>query len=105
MDLILNTVINEPFKAFYLGFHSVCASNALIVCLISSFKPQSTDGHQSCNAFLLLQMFRPEEVEMLVCGSPTVDMIELKKVTVYDGFSENEQIIKYVSILARDSSH
>ncbi|CAM1154636.1 HECTD2 (predicted) [Pycnogonum litorale] len=30
---------------------------------------------------------------MLVCGSPTVDMSELKKVTVYDGFNENEQII------------
>ncbi|CAM1307289.1 HECTD2 (predicted) [Pycnogonum litorale] len=68
MELILNKAIYEPFKAFYLGFHSVCASNALI-------------------------MFRPEEVEMLVCGSPTVDMSELKKVTVYDGFNENEQII------------
>ena len=31
-------------RAFYLGFHSVCASNALI-------------------------MLRPEEVEQLVCGS------------------------------------
>ena len=31
MDLILNKAIFLPFKAFYLGFHSVCASNALIV--------------------------------------------------------------------------
>lgn len=31
MDLILNQAIGQPFKAFYLGFHSVCASNALIV--------------------------------------------------------------------------
>lgn len=39
-----NSTINERFRAFYLGFHSVCASNALI-------------------------MLRPEEVEQLVCGS------------------------------------
>lgn len=31
LDWILNTAIYEQFKAFYLGFHSVCASNALIV--------------------------------------------------------------------------
>ncbi|XP_023244373.1 probable E3 ubiquitin-protein ligase HECTD2 [Centruroides sculpturatus] len=69
MDLILNKAIYQPFKAFYLGFHSVCASNALI-------------------------MLRPEEVEMLVCGCPTIDMEELRKVTVYDGFHEDEPIVK-----------
>ncbi|GIY20830.1 probable E3 ubiquitin-protein ligase HECTD2 [Caerostris darwini] len=68
-ELILNKAIYQPFKAFYLGFHSVCASNALI-------------------------MLRPEEVEMLVCGCPTLDMDELRKVTVYDGFHEEEPIIK-----------
>jgi len=31
LDWILNTAIYEQFRAFYLGFHSVCASNALIV--------------------------------------------------------------------------
>ena len=30
-EWILNTTINERFRAFYLGFHSVCASNALIM--------------------------------------------------------------------------
>ncbi|KAI1301904.1 putative E3 ubiquitin-protein ligase HECTD2 [Halotydeus destructor] len=69
MDLILNKAIFHSFKAFYLGFHSVCASNALI-------------------------MLRPQEVEMLVCGSPTLDMDELRKVTVYDGFHEDEPLIK-----------
>ncbi|GBN62632.1 putative E3 ubiquitin-protein ligase HECTD2 [Araneus ventricosus] len=68
-ELIMNKAIYQPFKAFYLGFHSVCASNALI-------------------------MLRPEEVEMLVCGCPTLDMDELRKVTVYDGFHEEEPIIK-----------
>ena len=31
LDWLLNANINERFRAFYLGFHSVCASNALIM--------------------------------------------------------------------------
>lgn len=33
LNWILNNAIYEQFKAFYLGFHSVCASNALIVSI------------------------------------------------------------------------
>ena len=40
------------------------------------------------------QMLRPEEVEMLVCGSPTLDMSELKKVATYDGYSASDPQIK-----------
>ncbi|OQR77391.1 putative E3 ubiquitin-protein ligase HECTD2-like [Tropilaelaps mercedesae] len=69
VDLILNEAINQPFRAFYLGFHSVCASNALI-------------------------MLRPEEVELLVCGWPKLDLDALRKVTVYDGFKPNDLLIE-----------
>jgi hypothetical protein len=31
LDWVLNAAIYRQFRAFYLGFHSVCASNALIV--------------------------------------------------------------------------
>jgi E3 ubiquitin-protein ligase HECTD2 len=31
VDFLLNKLIYEQFKAFYLGFHSVCASNAMLV--------------------------------------------------------------------------
>lgn len=31
IDFLLNKSIFEQFKAFYYGFHSVCASNAMIV--------------------------------------------------------------------------
>nr|CAD7266604.1 unnamed protein product [Timema shepardi] len=68
LNWILNAAIYEQFRAFYLGFHSVCASNALI-------------------------MLRPEEVEMLVCGSPTLDLNELRKVTEYDGYKADDVII------------
>lgn len=39
-------------------------------------------------------MLRPQEVEMLVCGNPNLDMKELKKVAVYDGYSANDITIK-----------
>ncbi|XP_064101455.1 probable E3 ubiquitin-protein ligase HECTD2 [Macrobrachium nipponense] len=70
LDWILNTAIYEKFRAFYLGFHTVCASNALI-------------------------MLRPEEVEMLVCGSPTLDLTELRKVVEYDGYTPDHPTIRW----------
>ncbi|RWS26545.1 putative E3 ubiquitin-protein ligase HECTD2-like protein [Leptotrombidium deliense] len=86
INLILNQAIYQPFKAFYLGFHSVCASNALIVRI-----------NKNCKLILhsSTQMLRPEEVETLVCGSPTIDMEALKKATAYEGFREDEPIIWY----------
>lgn len=69
VDWLLNKSIYPQFKAFYHGFHTVCASNALI-------------------------MLRAEEIDMLVCGNPKLDMKELKKVTVYDGFHPNDPTIR-----------
>ncbi len=43
-------------------------------------------------------MLRPEEVEMLVCGNPTLNMAALKKVTVYDGYSSKDPTVKYVDV-------
>ena len=71
LEWLLNTTVKERFRAFYLGFHSVCASNALI-------------------------MLRPEEVEQLVCGCPTIDLLELRKVTYYDGgYKKDDETIIY----------
>ena len=70
LDHILNSSVLDRFRAFYLGFHSVCASNALI-------------------------MLRPEEVEILVCGAPTMDLSELKKVVVYDGYKPGDETIAH----------
>ena len=70
LEWLLNSSIDERFRAFYLGFHSVCASNALI-------------------------MLRPEEVEQLVCGCPTLDLVELRKVTFYDGYKQEDKTIQH----------
>lgn len=70
VDYLLNRSIYQQFASFYHGFHSVCASNALI-------------------------MLRPEEVEMLVCGNPELDMDALRKVTVYEGYTKNDPTVRY----------
>ena len=80
LNWLLNVTVRDRFRAFYLGFHSVCASNALI-------------------------MLRPEEVEQLVCGSPTLDLQELKKVTTYDkGYRKEDATIGHFWQVLEDYS-
>ncbi|XP_026078575.1 probable E3 ubiquitin-protein ligase HECTD2 isoform X2 [Carassius auratus] len=69
IDFLLNKSIYRQFAAFYHGFHSVCASNALM-------------------------LLRPEEVEILVCGSPNLDMGSLQRVVQYEGYSKTDPTIR-----------
>ncbi|KAG3264497.1 HECT domain E3 ubiquitin protein ligase 2 [Ictidomys tridecemlineatus] len=69
-DFLINKSIYKQFAAFYYGFHSVCASNALM-------------------------LLRPEEVEILVCGSPELDMHALQRSTQYDGYAKTDLTIRY----------
>ncbi|XP_029410199.1 probable E3 ubiquitin-protein ligase HECTD2 isoform X3 [Nannospalax galili] len=69
-DFLLNKSIYKQFAAFYYGFHSVCASDALM-------------------------LLRPEEVEILVCGSPELDMHALQRSTQYDGYAKTDPTIRY----------
>ncbi|XP_072095846.1 probable E3 ubiquitin-protein ligase HECTD2 [Mobula birostris] len=69
VDFLLNKSIYQQFAAFYYGFHSVCASNALMLLL-------------------------PEEVEILVCGNPELDIRALQKITQYEGYSKMHPTIR-----------
>ncbi|CAH2091795.1 unnamed protein product [Euphydryas editha] len=70
-DFLLNASVETQFKAFRRGFAMV------------------TDESQ------LGALFRPEEVEMLVCGSKNFDFNELEKSTEYDGgYTAESQTIK-----------
>ena len=79
LDWVLNSTISQRFRAFYLGFHSVCASNALI-------------------------MLRPEEVEQLVCGSQVFELSELRKVTIYDGYKAEDLTMQHFWEILEDYS-
>uniref|UniRef100_A0A1A8H3E8 HECT-type E3 ubiquitin transferase n=1 Tax=Nothobranchius korthausae TaxID=1143690 RepID=A0A1A8H3E8_9TELE len=69
IDFLLNKSIYKQFAAFYHGFHSVCASDALM-------------------------LLRPEEVEMLVCGSPELDMVAMQKAAQYEGYSKTDTPVR-----------
>lgn len=41
-----------------------------------------------------LQLLRPEEVEMLVCGIPELDMSALQKAAQYEGYGKTETTVR-----------
>uniref|UniRef100_A0A3Q1B6R8 Ubiquitin-protein ligase E3A n=1 Tax=Amphiprion ocellaris TaxID=80972 RepID=A0A3Q1B6R8_AMPOC len=71
VDYILNTSVERQFRAFKKGF-----------LMVTNESP-------------LKYLFRPEEVELLICGSRKLDFEALEKTTEYDGgYSKDSQIIK-----------
>ncbi|KAJ4921946.1 hypothetical protein JOQ06_021717 [Pogonophryne albipinna] len=79
VDFLLNKSIYKQFAAFFHGFHSVCASDALMV---------------RSPLLVVNELLRPEEVEMLVCGSPDLEMIALQKAAQYEGYSKTDSTVR-----------
>lgn len=76
-EYLLDTSISKQFEPFKRGFYHVCGGNAL-------------------------SLFRPEEIELLIRGSPEkLDVDQLRAVAVYEGensrvpISENEPVIRW----------
>lgn len=70
-DFLLNKSVEKQFRAFRKGFQMVMAESPLNM------------------------LFRPEEVELLVCGSKQFDVTQLHKATEYEnGYTAESQIIK-----------
>lgn len=71
INYLMNKGIYKQFYSFYHGFHSVCASNALL-------------------------LLKPEEVETLVIGNPDFNISDLEKITTYDGYLCSDSVIRYL---------
>ncbi|XP_061894805.1 ubiquitin-protein ligase E3A-like isoform X2 [Entelurus aequoreus] len=70
-DYILNKSVETQFRAFKKGF-----------LMVTSESPMK-------------YLFRPEEVELLICGSRKLDFQALEKTTDYDGgYSKDSRVIK-----------
>ncbi|XP_044263019.1 ubiquitin-protein ligase E3A [Tribolium madens] len=70
-DFLLNKSVEKQFRAFYKGFQMVVDESPLEL------------------------LFRPEEIEILICGSKNFDFDELESSTEYDGgYTSESQIIK-----------
>ncbi|KAH6569688.1 hypothetical protein BASA50_002730 [Batrachochytrium salamandrivorans] len=69
VDFLINKSIGPAFQAFYEGFDFMMEGSAL-------------------------QLFRPEELQELICGSPSLDFYALEKVTQYDGYDKDTPVIR-----------
>jgi hypothetical protein len=71
-DWIFNTGVKQQYKAFRLGFDK-CIANSLF-----------------------RQLFRPDELELVICGSIELDFEALEKVSQYqDGYTSDSIVIKW----------
>ncbi|KAH7048105.1 hypothetical protein BKA57DRAFT_464140 [Linnemannia elongata] len=71
LKFYFTTSIAKQFNAFSEGFHLVTLGSAI-------------------------QLFRPEEVEQLICGSPDLDFNALEQITQYEGgFHAKSRIIRW----------
>ncbi|KAJ3044888.1 hypothetical protein HDV00_000170 [Rhizophlyctis rosea] len=70
VDHILNRSVEHPFRAFQNGFDSVLRGTAV-------------------------ELFRAEELQNLVCGSPEFDFDALEKSAQYDGYEKDTPVIRY----------
>lgn len=50
--------------------------------------------HGFISPVVFLQLLRPEEVEMLVCGSPELDMSALQKAAQYEGYGRTDATVR-----------
>jgi ubiquitin-protein ligase E3 A len=83
--------VQKQFDAFLKGYKAVCNGDAIAVSLFML----SCDAESDC-----VQLFRAEELELLITGSPVLDFEELEKSTRYDsGYSKDHPVIKFTSIL------
>lgn len=80
-DFLLSQSIEKQFKAFKKGFQMVTDESPLNL------------------------LFRPEEVELLVCGSKDFDFNELEKSTEYEGgYTSDTEIIKHFWVIVHGLS-
>ncbi|KAI8928073.1 hypothetical protein BC831DRAFT_397940 [Entophlyctis helioformis] len=70
VDFLLTKVVAMPLQAFRQGFDAVMEGSAL-------------------------QLFRPEELQELVCGSPSLDFYALEKGAQYDGYERDTPVIQF----------
>eukprot|EP00917_Polyrhabdina_sp_WS-2016_P010650 GHVP01023467.1.p1 GENE.GHVP01023467.1~~GHVP01023467.1.p1 ORF type:complete len:688 (-),score=125.32 GHVP01023467.1:154-1953(-) len=75
VKLKLNWIINESIKANFEAF---------------------AKGFETCCGDRFIRLFRPEELQLLICGSPEFDFHKLKLSTIYqDGYTENSLTVQH----------
>ena len=74
VDWWLNKGVERIFSEFKNGFLSVCGGE-------------------------VLGFFKPEELELMICGNPVLDFKELEKVTKYEGYTKMSLTVRFRQIV------
>ncbi|PRP86145.1 ubiquitin-protein ligase E3A [Planoprotostelium fungivorum] len=69
MEYLTETSVKQQYDRFYKGFSTLCSSPAF-------------------------HLFRMEEIELLICGVSTLNFHELEKVTHYEGYTKDSDVIR-----------
>ncbi|KAL7068532.1 HECT domain-containing family protein [Cryptosporidium serpentis] len=78
IDWFFNKSIKRQFAAFYNGFHSICGGRAL-------------------------ELFSPQELVQVICGSSKFDLDSLINATKYqDGYTKDSETVKYFWEVVRE---
>jgi len=60
----------------------------------NQFAPFAEGFNTVCGSPLLFQIFRPEELEIAICGIEDYDFKELERATMYKGYTAENPVIK-----------
>eukprot|EP00112_Aurelia_sp_Birch-Aquarium-sp1_P014183 Seg3045.4 transcript_id=Seg3045.4/GoldUCD/mRNA.D3Y31 product="Ubiquitin-protein ligase E3A" protein_id=Seg3045.4/GoldUCD/D3Y31 len=81
VNYLLTAKVERQFTAFAAGFSKVCNGDAI-------------------------NLFRANELELLICGIPEIDFSQLEKVTTYiDGYTEEHILMKHFWLVINDFSY
>lgn len=69
LDWLFNRSVENQFKCFKKGFEKVVSGDAI-------------------------KLLTGEELNVLICGTPKIEIKEIMRVTSYEGFEKDSQIIK-----------
>ena len=65
----------------------------LVTCVKTSFDAFKRGFYKVCDCEVL-DWFNADEVELLICGSPTLDFESLREGTRYDGYNPEDRVVK-----------
>ncbi|KAI8896363.1 hypothetical protein BC833DRAFT_597780 [Globomyces pollinis-pini] len=77
----------EEYVHHYIDFYFIHS----VETVYNSFK----EGFNAVMDGTAVTLFRPEELQELICGCPSLDFQALKQNTIYDGFESHSPVITY----------
>eukprot|EP00698_Gefionella_okellyi_P020502 TRINITY_DN6441_c0_g2_i1.p1 TRINITY_DN6441_c0_g2~~TRINITY_DN6441_c0_g2_i1.p1 ORF type:complete len:795 (-),score=168.03 TRINITY_DN6441_c0_g2_i1:796-2895(-) len=94
-DVLVTNANRQQYVDLYVKY-------MLVDCVAPQFNAFAQGFHDVCGG-LAIKLFRPEELELLICGNPTLDFAALELGTEYDnGYDAQHQLIRWFWKIVHD---